>query len=118
MERLIEWILKIIRYILKNFNSLIFQKQQPTKMPTTESEGEENEEKKTKNINFEFTELEYISNQYSNQNNNINDHNKKQLNMIPVSDELKSRWESMRLKKHFTFQTNVLLKPNQPVNLF
>eukprot|EP01080_Neovahlkampfia_damariscottae_P003923 gene3923-7134_t len=99
MKILIEWILKIIRYILKIFNNLVFPQQKQT----------ETQENETIIQRFEFSELEYLSNQYSNRNEN-----KSQLKMIPVSDELKSRWESMRLKKHFTFQTNVLLKPNQP----
>jgi hypothetical protein len=34
--------------------------------------------------------------------------------MNPVFTEQKSRWEAMRLKKHFTVQTSLLLKENKP----
>lgn len=35
------------------------------------------------------------------------------LQMNRVYDDQKSRWEAMRLKKHFTVQTSMLLKPNE-----
>jgi hypothetical protein len=43
----------------------------------------------------QFTELEFLANQYSMEELTSSS----SLTMIPVSDELKSRWESMRLKK-------------------
>jgi hypothetical protein len=50
-------------------------------------------EKKSKRIqqHHEYTELEFLASQYC--------ETLSSLSMIPVSDELKSRWESMRLKK-------------------
>ena len=46
-------------------------------------------------------------------NENVIEIPKEQISMVPVFGEQKSKWEAMRLKKHFTVQTNLLLKPNK-----
>lgn len=56
-----------------------------------------------------ISRLESLSNQFHLQNEPSSS-----LEMVPSNDETKSRWEAMRLKKHFTIQTNILLKPNEP----
>lgn len=56
-----------------------------------------------------ITKLESLANEFSLQNESSSC-----VEMVPSNNEMKSRWEAMRLKKHFTIQTNLLLKPNEP----
>jgi hypothetical protein len=70
-------------------------------------------EKVNKNSNIyhsQFTTLDMLSNQYDfeNQTTHI-------ISKSPTlfNEENKSKLDAMRLKKHFTLQTNLLLKPNE-----
>jgi hypothetical protein len=64
---------------------------------------------------YELTTLELLSKRYNEEKNEktMKIIENEKTNNINQQYENNSRWESMRLKKHFTVQTNLLLKPNE-----